>query len=201
MHQSSLGSLMLLAGEKLHPLWQTPLLPLLFLVSCIAMGYGVVTLESTLSSQVFGLPRETRTLGRLAPTIAFVLLLFVALRILDLAFRGSLPLLLSSGGMSLLFALEMALFVIPALWLLSERARWKVANLFRAAMLVVLGGALYRFSTYLIAFDPGPGWSYFPAVPELLITVGLVAAEVAVYVFLVKTFPVLRGAVPAQSRA
>jgi Ni/Fe-hydrogenase subunit HybB-like protein len=30
MHQSSLGSLMLLAGPRLHPLWNTPLLPLLF---------------------------------------------------------------------------------------------------------------------------------------------------------------------------
>ncbi|MFO7894379.1 MAG: Ni/Fe-hydrogenase cytochrome b subunit, partial [Longimicrobiales bacterium] len=44
MHQSSLGSLMLLAGTKLHPLWYTPMLPLLFLLSCIAMGYAVVVL-------------------------------------------------------------------------------------------------------------------------------------------------------------
>ena len=31
MHQSSLGALMLLAGERVHPLWQTPWLPLLYL--------------------------------------------------------------------------------------------------------------------------------------------------------------------------
>jgi formate-dependent nitrite reductase membrane component NrfD len=37
MHQSSLGSLMLLAGPKLHPLWHA-LLPLLFLVSCARHG-------------------------------------------------------------------------------------------------------------------------------------------------------------------
>src|SRR5262245_16997363 len=34
MHQSSLGTLMLLAGSRLHPLWRTPILPLLFLLSC-----------------------------------------------------------------------------------------------------------------------------------------------------------------------
>jgi Ni/Fe-hydrogenase subunit HybB-like protein len=201
MHQSSLGSLMLLAGHKLHPLWQTPLLPLLFLVSCIGMGYGVVILESTLSSRAYGLPRETRTLGRLAPTVAFVLLLWVVLRVVDLAFRGRLPLVFSSGELSLWFALEMVLFLVPAVSLMSGRLRWKVAHLFRAAVMVVLGGALYRFSTYLIAYDPGPGWSYFPAVPELLVTVGLVAGEVAAYVLLIKTFPILGGARPSAARA
>lgn len=46
MHQSSLGSIMRLAHNKLHQLWDTSLLPLLFLVSSIAMGYGVVVPES-----------------------------------------------------------------------------------------------------------------------------------------------------------
>ena len=46
MHQSSLGTLMLLTGPKLHPLWHTPLLPFLFLVYCVLMGFGVVVFES-----------------------------------------------------------------------------------------------------------------------------------------------------------
>jgi Ni/Fe-hydrogenase subunit HybB-like protein len=35
MHQSSLGALMLIAVNKLHQLWHTSFLPLLFLLSCI----------------------------------------------------------------------------------------------------------------------------------------------------------------------
>ena len=50
MHQSSLGSLMLLAGPRLHPLWNTPLLPLLFLISCVGMGYAAVVIEGAVSS-------------------------------------------------------------------------------------------------------------------------------------------------------
>ena len=46
MHQSSLGALMLIAGPRLHPLWNTGWLPLLFLMSCIAMGYAVVVFEA-----------------------------------------------------------------------------------------------------------------------------------------------------------
>ena len=54
MHQSSLGTMMLLPAPKLHPLWYTPWLPLLFLVNCLVMGYGVVVLEAT------PLPRRLR---------------------------------------------------------------------------------------------------------------------------------------------
>ena len=32
LHQSSLGTLMVISGSKMHPLWQTPILPLLFLL-------------------------------------------------------------------------------------------------------------------------------------------------------------------------
>src|SRR6478672_6073579 len=53
MHQSSLGTLMMLAGPKLHPLWNTPLLPLLFLMTCLAMSYAIVVFESVFSSVAF----------------------------------------------------------------------------------------------------------------------------------------------------
>ena len=53
MHQSSLGSVMLLAGHKLHPLWFTGWIPLLFLISCIGMGYAVVVWEAAVSSAIF----------------------------------------------------------------------------------------------------------------------------------------------------
>src|SRR5436305_547069 len=49
MHQSSLGALIMLTGPKLHPLWNTPWLPLLFLLSCLGLGYAAVVLESALS--------------------------------------------------------------------------------------------------------------------------------------------------------
>ena len=74
MHQSSLGSLMMLAGPKLHPLWLTGWLPLLFLMTCLAMGYAIVVFESVFSSIAFGRkpeirdaaqPAEDRGLGRI----------------------------------------------------------------------------------------------------------------------------------------
>jgi Ni/Fe-hydrogenase subunit HybB-like protein len=199
MHQSSLGSLMLLAGQKLHPLWQTPLLPLLFLVSCLAMGFGVVVLEATLSARVFGRPRHTELLRGLARPTAYTLLLYSVLRLGEVAWRGRLGMAVALDGPSLLFLTEMALFAGSGIGLLVPRLVRRATWLFRLAMIAVFAGALYRFSTFLIAYDPGGGWSYFPAVPEILATVGLVAAELMVYLVLVKTFPILQGRAPVPA--
>jgi Ni/Fe-hydrogenase subunit HybB-like protein len=192
MHQSSLGSLMMLAGQKLHPLWQTPLLPLLFLISCVMMGYGVVVLESAQSSTFFKLPRETDILRRLGKIIAPLSVFYLVLRLGNLLIAGKFGLIFTSGFFSILFALEMALFITP-IYMFYAKPNATLGYLFRAAMAIVAAGALYRFSTFLIAFRPAPGWVYWPSVAETMITVGLIAGEIAAYIFIVKKFPILQG--------
>jgi Ni/Fe-hydrogenase subunit HybB-like protein len=195
MHQSSLGSLMILSGPKLHPLWQTPLLPLLFLLSCIGMGYSAVVIESTLSTSVFRLRDETPVLAELSTAMLTVLCLYVVVRVVDIVARGKLSLVFAGDGYSLLFLLEMLLFIAAIAMLLMKEKLGDAGHFFRTAMLIVTAGALYRFSTFLIAYRPAiGGWHYFPALTEILITVGLVSAEIVAYIFVVKRFPVLSGA-------
>ena len=199
MHQSSLGTLMLLAGSRLHPLWRTPLLPLLFLISCVAMGYAAVVFESALSSAVFHRRPETQMLARLARAIVPLQLLFVVLRFSDLAWRGNAGLLLAGDVRSVMVWIELAMFLAPVAMLLTRGARHDLGRLFRAAVVMMFAGALYRFDTYLVAFTPGPNWVYFPSVPEMSITVGLVAFEVLAYIVIVKTFPILAGRPAVES--
>ena len=71
----------------------------------------------------------------------------------------------------------------------------------RAAILLLLGGALHRVNTYLVAFSPGEHYSYFPSFAELLITFGIIAAEIAIYIAMVKTFPILHGGATASARS
>lgn len=194
MHQSSLGTLMVLTGPKLHPLWQTRLLPLLFLISCIAIGYAAVVFESTLASVFFRRPRETEMLAGLSGAMLPVLGAFLVLRIGGLAIRGRLPLAFAANRYALAFWLEVALMVAPLLLLLPAGRRRDPGNLFRAAMMMMLAGALYRFNTYLLAYRAGDDVSYFPSVPEFLITVGLLAVEVLGYIVIVKLFPIFSGA-------
>jgi len=192
MHQSSLGSLMLLAGPRLHPLWNTPLLPLLFLVCCLSMGYAAVVFEATFSSKAFGRKLETPMLITLQKAAAWVGFAFVAIRFLDLLFRGRLPLMLTLDLYGIVFWVETILFLVPVFFVLSSKTP-SLGTIFRGAMCVALAGALYRFDTYLVAFDPGPGWHYFPSVSELFISIGLISIELAVFVALVKRFPILAG--------
>jgi len=196
MHQSSLGSVIMLAGPRLHPLWHTPWLPFLYLISCIGMGYAVVVMESTLSSRAFGRRREDKMLASLSGVVSFVLFLFVAFRLGDLFLRGRGPLMISEGYLSVMFWLEIALFLVPAVMLAGSRGRARIGTMFRAGIMIALGGSLYRFDSYLVAFNPGPGWAYFPSVPETVITLGLVAMEIMIFVMLVKSFPILSGTSP-----
>jgi len=195
MHQSSLGTLMLLAGSRLHVLWRTPLLPLMFLVSCISMGFAVVVFESAFSSVAFKRKPEIEMLGGLAGAMVPTLWIVVLLRVGDIVWRGQTGALFAGDGRSVMAALEIVFFLVPVVMLASRAQRHDLGNLVRASMVMMFAGALLRFDSFLVAFMPGSHWSYFPSVPEMAVTVGLVAFEVLAYVVIVKTFPILSGQV------
>jgi Ni/Fe-hydrogenase subunit HybB-like protein len=201
MHQSSLGTLMLLAGSRLHILWRTPLLPLMFLVSSISMGYAVVVFESAFSSVAFRRKPEIDMLAGLAGAMVPTLWIVVLLRVGDLLWRGQLGALFTGDGRGVIACLEIVFFLVPVVMLASVERRRDLGNLVRAAMAMIVAGALFRFDTFLVAFMPGAHWAYFPSVPELAVTIGLVAFEVFTYVAIVKTFPILSGHVLAERQA
>ncbi len=191
MHQSSLGTLMVIAGQKLSPLWQTPWLPLFFLLTALAMGYAVTVFESLFSSLAFGRPLETPLLGQIGRVLFWLVGAYLVLRFADLIYRGAFSLIWQGNLTSLMFILENLLFLEGVILLSSSRQRARAQSLLLAAVFLLLGGALYRFNAFLIGFDPGPGWRYFPAFSEIWITLGIIAVELMAYLYIVKRFPVL----------
>lgn len=191
MHQSSLGSLVLIAATKVHPLWHTGFLPLLFLINCVYIGFSIVIIESVLSSYVFKRPYEVKELGGLAKIVPFLTLIWLTVVIGDLAWRGQLGAAIALDFYSVFFLLEFFLIASGSFILFNHRNRASVRWLFLSAALITCGGALYRFNVYLIGFQPGEGWHYFPSLAELMITVGIIAFELLGYQVLVKVFPVL----------
>jgi Ni/Fe-hydrogenase subunit HybB-like protein len=191
MHQSSLGSLMLIAGPRLHPLWNTGWLPLLFLLSCIGMGYAAVVFEGALSAWMFKREPEREMLAGLGKAIVPLIAAYLALRLIDLAARGQIGALFKFDFYSVMSLIEFALFIWAMVMLANDARRRRLGTLFRAAMLLMVAGSLYRFDTYLVAFRPGAQWSYFPSVAEILITFGLVSGEILVYIVIVKLFPII----------
>jgi Ni/Fe-hydrogenase subunit HybB-like protein len=199
MHQSSLGTLMLIAGQKLHGLWSTPWIPLLYLISCVGMGYAVVVWESAVSSRVFKRQREDSMLISLSGAMVVVQGLYLLLRFADIIISGKTMLMFNSGVLSLMFWIEIALFAVPMVMLMRAKDRANFATIFKASILIMLAGGLYRFDTYIVAFNPGKNWSYFPTTLEMLITLGTIAFEIFLYIFIVKRYPILSGTRVAQA--
>ncbi|MFZ4539833.1 Ni/Fe-hydrogenase cytochrome b subunit [Propionivibrio sp.] len=192
MHQSSLGSFLIAMGWKVHPLWQTmELQPLLAILSAFIMGFAAVIFEASLSAVGFKRKPESPILIGLAKMIVGLTVAFLGVRFLTLLLTGKLGLIFAFDLGSAMFLLETAMFIYPVVILSSPTRRANGKKLLYAALCMMLAGALYRFDAFLITFSPGAGYSYFPALPEILITIGMVAIEVMAYLFIVTRFPVL----------
>ena len=191
MHQSSMGTVVILLGYKLSPLWQSQLLTVLFLVTAVTMGIGIVMFESVLSSVAFKRPFEISILEGLAGIAASTVSAFLLLRIFDLFRLAAWPLAFVGDVKSLFFWLEMSLGAAAVALLMPKSGRRNPRNLFLGSSAVLLNGALYRLNCYLVGYDPGNGWTYFPSIGEILVTLGIFAMHVVLYLIFVKHLPVL----------
>jgi Ni/Fe-hydrogenase subunit HybB-like protein len=193
MHQSGLGSLMLIAPAKVHPLWYTPILPLLFLLSAVAVGYPMVVFETTIATTSLKLESEMEILTPLTRITVFLLGIYLFLKIGDMVARGSFVHLGSISTQSVSFLVELiAGVIIPWLMLMSPAVRRSRRLLFTACALVVGGVALNRVNVFLVSYNPPYAESgYFPSVGEIAITAGLVAGIIFLYRVAVTFLPVL----------
>jgi Ni/Fe-hydrogenase subunit HybB-like protein len=191
MHQSALGTILAVNESKLSPLWWTQLLPLLFLLSSIAMGYCVVAFEATLVSRGFRLQSELPLLSSISRVTFWLIAAFLALRIGAIVVNGNLGLAFQATREAALFWVETVLF--GAALVLLSRDRWRRTEryIFLSACAILLGGTVYRLSAYLFAYKGTVGWRYFPSVPELMVTIGLVSLHVLLFILFCKLLPVL----------
>ncbi len=193
LHQSSLGTLMLVAPTKMHPIWNSPISPILFLLSAICVGFPMVIFESILASRSFRRPPEMELLGPLSRYIPLLLGAYLAVRIGDLTIREVWPYVFENSLTSLAFFIEILIGVILPLLLLSQkRIRNSVHWLLTSVTLVILGIVINRINVFLVAYKPLYADStYFPSIIEIAVTVGLISVLVLIYRFFVTTFPVL----------
>jgi Ni/Fe-hydrogenase subunit HybB-like protein len=201
MHQSSLGSLMLVAPTKLHPLWYTPILPLLFLTSAIAVGYPMVVFETTLATSSFKLNSEMHILAPLTRITIYLLGVYMLLKVGDMVVRGTWVYLLDGTTQTNAFIVEMLFGVmLPWAMLLFQRVRQSAKGVFFAAALIVGGVVLNRINVFIVGFKPPLSDNgYFPAVPEILVTLGLVATLMFIYRVAVTYLPVLQASKEVRS--
>ena len=196
MHQASLGGLLVIFGSQIHPLWQAGMaIPLEFLMSAVLMGFAVVIFEATLVAVGFKRQMETALLSKMAKFMWGLLIAFLVVRFADLILRGAILEALRFKLEAFWFWIETLCFCVPAVTLSSDDKRRNPGTLFAAAVLLMLAGFLLRINAFLVGYETGEGWSYFPAFAELVLTVGLISFEILAYIVFVKKLPVL----PKQS--
>ena len=191
MHQSSLGALMLLGGQRVHPLWQTPFLPLLYVLAASFMSFGCVAGVTMLCCLVWKRPIDRDVLEEAARITAWIIFGWLAIRNVDLLFRGSLFTAFHFTRYAGIFWIETLLIGYGGWLLLQSLKDRKLRTMFLGYTLSSVGGMLYRFSPTTLAYMPGPHAMYFPSVIELLIAMGFVATGVAAFLVMVKLFAIL----------
>ena len=201
LHQSSLGSLLLIQPAKLHPLWWTPILPIMFFTSAISIGLAMIILESSLSSRYFQRGLETHLLEKLAKAIPVVLGIYFVLKFGELTYAGDLHYLFTSGGYSILFWAEILIGVItPIAWFSIKRNRQSANGLLVGAIILLLGMTLNRFNVSWFAVKhPDPLFymptfmsnvHYMPTLPEISISLGIFSAGILAFGLAAKYLPV-----------
>jgi Ni/Fe-hydrogenase subunit HybB-like protein len=209
LHQSSLGSLLLIQPTKLNPLWWSPILPVFFFVSAVAIGLAMIILESSLSSRYFKHGLETALLEKLAAAIPVVLGVYLALKFGELLLAGEIGLLFTEGWMSVLFWVELLIgSVFPLVWFSRRENRRAPRALLIGAIVLLAGMILNRFSVSWFAVrHPDPityaptfmsNVRYMPTLPEISVSLGIFAAGILAFGLAAKYLPVFEhGTAPA----
>ena len=194
LHQSSLGSLFLIVPEKLYKLWYSPILPLLFYVSAIAVGLAMTIFESWHSSRAFGRALELPLLASLARVLAVVQSVYLWIRILDLTHRQAWGLLGRNRMETWLFGLEMALMIVPTVLLYQQRVRVNPGKLYACAVMVVFGFIANRLNVGTTGLEASSGTHYIPKWSEIAVTLSIVASGFAIFRLIAGYFPIFEAA-------
>jgi Ni/Fe-hydrogenase subunit HybB-like protein len=192
LHQSSLGSFYLIMPAKLHPLWYTPYLPVMFFLSAFAGGLAMMIIESRISSRALGRGLEMPLLMSIGKALGVALAVYGAARLADLASRGVLAEAFSTGREAFFFQLELGIGVILPMALLALPAvRRNSGRLYGAALLVVAGFIMDRLNVSITGLEGAQGGRYFPTAAEGIITIMLVAIGVAAFGLAVRFLPIM----------
>jgi len=198
------GTGTLFAAVVAQPYWNTPLFPIIFVVSALVSGTALLIAMYVIQRKVRGKSVDVTMIKGLALLMIFFLAIDLVLEfyeflvaglsmkpdktaVLDVMFTG--PMAWSFWGVQLFLGA-----VIPIYLVLSKRTNQSVKGLTIAAILVVIGIIGVRFNivvpTQIVQSMKGlPAGSYFPNWVEWLSAVGVVAMGLLLYSLGAKFLP------------
>lgn len=202
LHQSSLGAVFLIAEGKMSPLWYTPQIPKLFLVSAIMMGLAMVSFETIISSRVFKHAVDPAVFRGLARISIWVIGFYLLYKLGVLASGPGFGAALDGSREANLYLLEMIGGVVaPLAVLLTRGGRETIGGIVTADVLVIAGILLNRMNVCIFGLyrdQASRGASYFPTLWEFALTAGLVAFAIFLFKMAAKHLPLLSSGAEAE---
>ncbi len=198
LHQSGLGALYLMAKEKIHPLWYSEFIPILFFVSSIFAGLSMVIFEGSISQKVFfdqinekNHKAHDGILHGLSKICAFTMLVYFFLQIVVFV-HGKHWMYLGSR-MGAWYLVEMIGFVLVPmiLWFFAYRKR-NISLIKVTAVLTMIGIIINRLNITVIGFKWDAVNHYVPSWMEIMVTLTVLAIEIWIFRWIVRRMPVLR---------
>ena len=203
LHQSGLGALFLMAKPKIHPLWWSPFIPILFFVSSIYAGLAMIIIEGTISHRVFNKLIPARShhafddmvfgLAKGAAITMFVYYFFKAL-----LFIHDKQWALIDDAWGYWFLVEVLGFVLVPALMFAFGFKHRSLNIVKtAAVMALFGIVLNRMNVSVISFNWYAESHYYPSWQEIVVTLMVIFTELWVFRWVVTRMPVFGPQTPA----
>jgi Ni/Fe-hydrogenase subunit HybB-like protein len=190
--QFSLGTVFIIASQRVHPMWHTPILPAIFLASSIIAGLAMVIAGGTASSWIFGRSLSQDLVGKLVTWVPWALGLYLLVLFVDLFFVQD-P-ILTWGVPSLLYMTELVvgtlipLFIFTRRWVRDSRG-WS----FVGAAMILFGVLVNRLDVAWLSTASASGVIYMPSLMEIVIQMGVICVIILVYTLVGHYLPLFEG--------
>ncbi len=194
LHQSSLGTLFLATPFRLHPLWHTDFLPILFFISSMALGCLTISFLTLIVYWLYGGEPPMKALSGLARVSVWLMVGYVAIKFIEIFASGEGALLVAGGWDTANFWFEMLLSsLIPIVVLMRKRFRDSKTAVFWVSLAAIIGMSLNRVNVAGLATMSITKSIYVPTWTEWVMTLGILSAAGLFYMFCVEYFGLFPG--------
>lgn len=205
LHQSGLGALYLMAKDKIHPLWYSEFIPVLFFVSSIFAGLAMVIFEGSISHKVFSdqisskdHKSQNSIVHGLSKICAVTMFAYFSLQFMVFIHAKRWDLIATPMGYW--FMVEMIGFVlIPMILFFNSYRTGNILLIRIAAIMTMIGVVMNRLNVTVIGFRWDAPVHYVPSWMEIVVTLAVIFTEVWIFRWIINRMPVLRES-PAWAR-
>jgi len=200
LHQSGLGALFLMAKSKIHPLWYSEFIPILFFISSIFAGLSLVIIIETMSQRIF---RNNMSFANKASHRKIVISLakvcsitmFVYFSMLVLVFLHGKNQMYINTPWGYWYLVEVIGFVlIPCLMFLYSYRKLNLSIVRIAAVISIVGIVLNRLNISTFSFKWYENTIHFPSWMEIVVSAAVIFVQILVFRWIIRRMPVYNEA-------